>query len=79
MVRGSRTGRGRTVHRFLVVGGKSRLESAGYEGVVVTGLGMVTPLGCGVERPGSGILNSESGARKIDTFDVSDLTVGSLA
>ena len=42
--------------------------------VVVTGLGMVSPLGCGVETTWKHILNSESGARKIDTFDVSDLT-----
>jgi 3-oxoacyl-[acyl-carrier-protein] synthase II len=42
--------------------------------VVVTGLGMVSPLGCGVETTWKRILNSESGARKIDTFDVSDLT-----
>jgi 3-oxoacyl-[acyl-carrier-protein] synthase II len=42
--------------------------------VVVTGLGMVSPLGCGVETTWKRILNSESGARKIETFDVSDLT-----
>ena len=42
--------------------------------VVVTGLGMVSPLGCGVEPTWKRILNSESGVRKIDTFDVSDLT-----
>src|SRR6202049_2468752 len=42
--------------------------------VVVTGLGMVSPLGCGVETTWRRILDSESGARKIDTFDVSDLT-----
>jgi 3-oxoacyl-[acyl-carrier-protein] synthase II len=42
--------------------------------VVVTGLGMVSPLGCGVEPTWKRILNSESGARTIDTFDVSDLT-----
>jgi 3-oxoacyl-[acyl-carrier-protein] synthase II len=42
--------------------------------VVVTGLGMVSPLGCGVETTWRRILNSESGAKKIDTFDVSDLT-----
>jgi 3-oxoacyl-[acyl-carrier-protein] synthase II len=35
---------------------------------------MVSPLGCGVETTWKRILNSESGARKIDTFDVSDLT-----
>ncbi len=42
--------------------------------VVVTGLGMVSPLGCGVEPTWRRILDSQSGARKIDTFDVSDLT-----
>jgi 3-oxoacyl-[acyl-carrier-protein] synthase II len=42
--------------------------------VVVTGLGMVSPLACGVEPTWKRILNSESGAKKIDTFDVSDLT-----
>ena len=41
--------------------------------VVVTGLGMVSPLGCGIEPSWKRILNSESGARKIETFDVSDL------
>jgi 3-oxoacyl-[acyl-carrier-protein] synthase II len=41
--------------------------------VVVTGLGMVSPLGCGVEPTWKRILGSESGARKIETFDVSDL------
>jgi len=33
--------------------------------VVVTGLGMVSPLGCGVETTWKRILNSESGAKKI--------------
>src|SRR5579872_6046840 len=42
--------------------------------VVVTGLGIVSPLGCGIEPTWKRILGSESGARKIDTFDVSDLT-----
>lgn len=41
--------------------------------VVVTGLGMVSPLGCGVETTWKRILNGESGARRIETFDVSDL------
>jgi 3-oxoacyl-[acyl-carrier-protein] synthase II len=34
---------------------------------------MVSPLGCGVEPTWKRILNGESGARRIDTFDVSDL------
>jgi 3-oxoacyl-[acyl-carrier-protein] synthase II len=42
--------------------------------VVVTGLGMVSPLGCGVETTWKRIINGESGARQIDMFDVSDLT-----
>src|SRR5215467_3733946 len=41
--------------------------------VVVTGLGMVSPLGCGVETTWKRILNCQSGAKRIDTFDVSDL------
>src|ERR1700754_3324460 len=41
--------------------------------VVVTGLGMVSPLGCGIEPSWKRILNGESGAKKIDTFEVSDL------
>jgi 3-oxoacyl-[acyl-carrier-protein] synthase II len=41
--------------------------------VVVTGLGMVSPLGCGVEATWQRILNGESGAKRIDTFEVSDI------
>ena len=41
--------------------------------VVVTGLGMVTPLACGVEATWRRLINGESGARRIDKFDVSDL------
>jgi 3-oxoacyl-[acyl-carrier-protein] synthase II len=41
--------------------------------VVVTGLGIVCPLGCGVETTWSGILGSKSGIRKIEKFDVSDI------
>ena len=41
--------------------------------VVVTGLGIVSPLGCGIEPTWKRILNGESGARRIETFDVSDL------
>lgn len=41
--------------------------------VVVTGLGMVTPLACGVEATWQRILNGKSGIRRIEKFDVSDL------
>ena len=41
--------------------------------VAVTGLGMVTPLGCGVDATWSRLLAGESGARKIEDFEVSDL------
>ena len=41
--------------------------------VVVTGMGMVTPLGCGVEPTWSRLIKGESGAKKVDTFEVSDL------
>ena len=41
--------------------------------VVVTGMGMVSPLACGVEASWARILKGESGARKIEKFDVSDL------
>ena len=41
--------------------------------VVVTGLGMVTPLGCGVEESWRRLIAGDSGARRVDRFDVSDL------
>jgi len=43
--------------------------------VVVTGVGMVTPLGCGTEVTWQRLLAGESGARRVETFDVSDLPV----
>jgi 3-oxoacyl-[acyl-carrier-protein] synthase II len=42
--------------------------------VVVTGLGMVTPLGCGVEPTWQRLLASESGIKAIDRFEVADIT-----
>ena len=41
--------------------------------VVVTGLGMVTPLGCGVEATWANILAGKSGAVRITDFEVEDL------
>lgn len=42
--------------------------------VVVTGLGMVSPLGVGVEHNWKEITNGKSGIKKIEHFDVSDIT-----
>jgi 3-oxoacyl-[acyl-carrier-protein] synthase II len=41
--------------------------------VVVTGLGLVSPLGCGVDATWRRLIAGESGAKAIDKFDVSDL------
>jgi 3-oxoacyl-[acyl-carrier-protein] synthase II len=41
--------------------------------VVVTGLGLVTPLGCGVKPTWDRLIAGESGLRGIQSFDVSDL------
>ena len=41
--------------------------------VVVTGLGMVTPLGCGVEETWSRIRDGQSGAKRISGFEIDDL------
>lgn len=42
--------------------------------VVVTGLGLVTPLGNGVEATWKKLINGKTGIRRIDTFDTEALT-----
>jgi len=41
--------------------------------VVVTGLGMVSPLACGVDATWQRLLAGQSGARRIERFEVADL------
>ncbi|MGB8840449.1 MAG: beta-ketoacyl-ACP synthase II [Aliidongia sp.] len=43
--------------------------------VVVTGIGLVTPLGIGIEHNWNALIGGESGIRAIQSFDVSDLPV----
>ena len=42
--------------------------------VVVTGLGMLTPLGNGVDVNWKRLISGQSGIRKISGFDVSDIS-----
>src|SRR5215213_5149774 len=41
--------------------------------VVITGLGMVTPLACGVEATWQRIVAGKSGIKRVETFEVSDI------
>ena len=42
--------------------------------IVVTGMGMLTPLGCGVDKTWKRIVKGESGAKRIERFEVEDLS-----
>ncbi|MDP1730570.1 MAG: beta-ketoacyl-ACP synthase II [Devosia sp.] len=42
--------------------------------VVVTGMGIVSPVGCGVEAAWANILAGKSGAKRIDDFQVDDIS-----
>ncbi|MEL6228016.1 MAG: beta-ketoacyl synthase N-terminal-like domain-containing protein, partial [Pseudomonadota bacterium] len=41
--------------------------------VVVTGLGMVSPLGCGVDVTWQRLLNGQTGVRRIKEFEIDDI------
>ncbi len=42
--------------------------------VVITGLGLVTPLGCGVDATWKALLEGKSGARRVTEFEVADIS-----
>jgi 3-oxoacyl-[acyl-carrier-protein] synthase II len=49
------------------------MVSSAMRRVVVTGLGLVTPLACGVEETWARLIAAKSGARKLQGFETSDL------
>jgi len=56
-----------------VFGNEKRNEVRAMRRVVVTGLGMVSPLACGIEQSWSRLLDGQSGAATITRFDASHL------
>src|SRR6202043_1867901 len=59
------TGRGRAVHRLVGAGRGFRAGELDMRRVVVTGMGMVSPLGCGVELAWRRLLARQSGLRAL--------------
>src|ERR1700712_3511081 len=53
--------------------GRKRFREFAMRRVVVTGLGMVTPLGSGVEHTWSRLIAGDSGASKVTAFETEDL------
>lgn len=49
------------------------MTPASKEPIVVTGMGLVTPLGCGVEAVWQRLINGQSGITKVDRFNTDDL------
>ena len=45
------------------------------ETIVVTGMGIVSPLGCGVEQVWNRLIAGESGIGAIDRFDTEDFPI----
>src|SRR5262245_19602593 len=64
-------GDGGGVHRRRA---RTPLTVASMRRVVVTGIGLVTPLGCGVEATWSRLLASSSGIQRVTEFEVADLS-----